>query len=94
MRENLRKDVLRRLARIEGQIRGLAGMAAEDRYCIDIVTQSQAARAALARVEALILQDHVETCVQHALDSDDPADRRRKVDELMDVLAPGKRQGP
>ncbi len=90
MRQALREDVKKRLARIEGQVRGLAGMVEADRYCIDVVLQVQAARAALARVESLILADHVDTCVQHALDSDDSDERRAKVDELMSVLAPGK----
>ena len=90
MRQDLREDVAKRLARIEGQVRGLAGMVEADRYCIDIVLQIQAARAALAKVESLILADHVDTCVQHALEGADATERRAKVDELMKVLAPGK----
>lgn len=77
---------LKRLSRIEGQVRGLARMVAEDRYCIDIVTQIAAVRAALRRVEEELLRDHVAHCVEHAIASGDKADQRRKVAELMDVM--------
>ena len=77
---------LKRLSRIEGQIRGLAGMVEADRYCIDVVTQVAAARAALKRVEELVLKDHVGHCIEHAIASGDQKEQRRKVAELMDVL--------
>ena len=77
---------LKRLSRIEGQVRGLARMVEYDRYCIDIVTQIGAVRAALRRVEEEILREHVAHCVQHAISSGDKADQRRKVAELMDVM--------
>lgn len=78
---------LKRLSRLEGQIRGIAGMVEADRYCIDIVTQIAAARAALRKVEEEILREHVAHCVEHAISSGDKADQRRKVAELMDVMA-------
>jgi DNA-binding FrmR family transcriptional regulator len=78
---------LKRLNRIEGQVRGLAKMVDEGRYCIDVVTQISAVRAALRRVEEEVLRDHVAHCVEHAIASGDTADQRRKVAELMDVLA-------
>ena len=77
---------LKRLSRIEGQIRGLSGMVEDDRYCIDVVTQVAAARAALKRVEELVLKDHVAHCVEHAIASGDRSEQRRKVAELMEVL--------
>ncbi len=86
MREAVKASTLRRLGRIEGQVRGLARMVASDRYCIDIVTQIAAVRAALRRVEQEILRDHVAHCVEHAIASGDQADQRRKVAELMDVF--------
>ena len=79
-------ETLKRLGRIEGQVRGLARMVEDDRYCIDIVTQIGAVRAALRRVEEEILRDHVAHCVNHAISSGDKADQRRKVKELMDVM--------
>ena len=77
---------LKRLKRIEGQVRGLARMVDNDRYCIDIVTQIGAVRAALRRAEEGILRDHVAHCVDHAIKSSNKADQRRKVAELMDVM--------
>ena len=77
----------KRLNRIEGQVRGLARMVEDERYCIDIVTQIGAVRAALRGVEEEILRDHVAHCVDHAIKSGNKADQRRKVAELMDVMA-------
>lgn len=77
---------LKRLKRIEGQVRGLFRMVEEDRYCIDIVTQVAAVRAALRRVEEEVLRDHVAHCVEHAISSGDKADQRRKIAELMEVI--------
>jgi len=87
MRSDSKTSVGKRLGRIEGQVRGLSKMVEEDRYCIDIVTQISAVRAALRRVEEEILRDHVAHCVEHAIASGDQADQRRKVSELIDVLS-------
>jgi DNA-binding FrmR family transcriptional regulator len=91
MQHATKSACLKRLSRIEGQIRGLAGMVEADRYCIDVVTQIAAARAALRRVEEMVLKDHVAHCVEHAIASGDQKEQRRKVAELMDVL--GRVQG-
>ena len=87
MRASAKTSVMKRLKRIEGQVRGLARMVEDDRYCIDIVTQIAAVRAALRRVEEEILRDHVAHCVEHAISSGDKADQRRKIAELMDVVS-------
>jgi DNA-binding FrmR family transcriptional regulator len=86
MRKDIKASCQKRLNRIEGQVRGLAKMVDEDRYCIDIVTQISAVRAALRRVEEEILKDHVAHCVEHAINSGDKADQRRKIAELMEVV--------
>jgi DNA-binding FrmR family transcriptional regulator len=86
MRAEIKTSCLKRLRRIEGQIRGLAAMVEGDRYCIDVVTQITAAKAALRRVEEEILRDHVAHCVEHAILSGDKTDQRRKIAELMDVI--------
>ena len=91
MRTEIKTSCLKRLKRIEGQIRGLAGMVEDDRYCIDVVTQISAAKAALRRVEEEILRDHVAHCVEHAIRSGDKADQRRKIAELMDVVGRAER---
>lgn len=86
MQSDMKTSCLKRLKRVEGQVRGLSRMVEDDRYCIDVVTQISAARAALRRVEEEILRDHVGHCVQHAIDSGDKNESREKVDELMSVL--------
>ncbi len=87
MNEATKSSCIKRLSRIEGQVRGLSRMVEEDRYCIDVVTQISAVRAALRRVEHEVLRDHVAHCVKHAMQSDDLADQDAKLKELMDVLA-------
>jgi DNA-binding FrmR family transcriptional regulator len=76
----------KRLNRIEGQVRGIARMIDEERYCIDVVTQISAVRAALKRVEEVILEDHVGHCVENAIQSGDKDEQRKKVSELVGVL--------
>ena len=75
-----------RLNRIEGQVRGISRMVEEDRYCIDILTQISAVRAALRRVEEEVLQEHIAHCVEHAIASGNAADQREKITELMELL--------
>ncbi|MEA2938650.1 MAG: CsoR family transcriptional regulator, copper-sensing transcriptional repressor [Alphaproteobacteria bacterium] len=86
MRKQAKTSCLRRLNRIEGQVRGLGRMVEQDRYCIDIVTQISAVRAALRRAEEEILEDHVAHCVEHAIASGNKREQRRKVSELIEVL--------
>jgi DNA-binding FrmR family transcriptional regulator len=86
MRNEAKATTLKRLGRIEGQVRGLARMVEDDRYCIDIVTQISAVRAALRKVEEEVLRDHVAHCVESAIASGNKGEQRRKITELMDVL--------
>jgi len=78
--------LLNRLNRIEGQVRGISRMVADGRYCIDILTQLQAVRAALGKVETAILQDHLGKCIEGAITSGDAVDQRAKVNELIQLL--------
>jgi DNA-binding FrmR family transcriptional regulator len=86
MQRDAKSSCLKRLGRIEGQVRGLARMVEDDRYCIDVVTQISAVRAALRRLEEEVLRDHVAHCVEHAIAAGSKADQRQKVAELMDVI--------
>ncbi|MDR3533097.1 MAG: metal-sensitive transcriptional regulator [Rhodopila sp.] len=86
MHDVTRKAVTARLKRIDGQVGGLLRMVEEDRYCVDVLTQVQAVRAALHKVEEQILRDHVFHCVAHAFTSGDPIDQRQKVEELVDTV--------
>jgi DNA-binding FrmR family transcriptional regulator len=86
MRKDIKAACLRRLNRIEGQVRGLTRMLEEDRYCIDIITQISAVRAALRRAEEEILRDHVGHCIEEAIVTGNRAEQRRKIAELMEVV--------
>lgn len=86
MDETLKKSQLARLSRIEGQVRGVARMIEEDRYCIDVLTQIRAVRAALDKVEQETLSDHLRHCVAHAFHAGSARDRQTKIDELLEVL--------
>lgn len=82
---------LNRLHRIEGQVRGIAKMVEEDRYCMDILHQMQAVKSALAKVESQILKDHAACCVSEAIATGDPEEQREKFDELVDLFEKMKR---
>ena len=81
------KDALiRRLHRIEGQVRGIERMVEEDRYCVDVLTQISAVTTALESVAFVILDDHVNHCVAGALASGDPVAAGEKSRELLDAV--------
>jgi DNA-binding FrmR family transcriptional regulator len=83
MNETTRASVVARLKRVEGQVGGLLRMVDEDRYCVDLLTQINAVRAALHKVEEQILRDHVSHCVADAFASGDVVDQRHKIEELV-----------
>ncbi|HEX5378960.1 MAG TPA: metal-sensitive transcriptional regulator [Phenylobacterium sp.] len=85
VRDNKPKLVAR-LNRIEGQVRGIARMVDEDRYCIDVLTQLQAVRAAVSRVETEMLRDHLGHCIESAIVAGDVAEQRKKAAELVELL--------
>ena len=84
-------DILNRLKRIEGQVRGVTQMVEDDRYCIDILHQVQAVKATLAKAENEILKDHAACCVAEAIASGDVAEQRVKFSELIDLFEKVKR---
>jgi CsoR family transcriptional regulator, copper-sensing transcriptional repressor len=81
-----RAAIRRRLKRIEGQVRGLARMLDEDRYCIDILQQIQATAAALKKTETELLRVHAAQCVDDALREGTIAEKREKIVELVDLF--------
>jgi DNA-binding FrmR family transcriptional regulator len=86
MDERHKKSQRARLSRIEGQVRGLARMVDDDRYCIEIINQVRAVRAALDKVEQEILHDHLQHCVADAFHGGSERERQTKIDELIEVL--------
>ena len=83
-------QLLKRLRRVEGQVRGIEGMVEDDRYCIDVLTQIAAAQAALDKVALGLLDDHAHHCV---LGAEETADRNAKTDELMAAVGRLMRRG-
>ena len=86
MRQDNKPKLLNRLSRIEGQVRGVARMIEEDRYCIDVMTQLRAVRAALTRVETEMLRGHLSHCIEDAIVSGDAKAQRKKASELIELL--------
>ena len=78
--------IAKRLARLEGQVRGVARMVEEDRYCVDVLNQTAAIRSALKAVERLVIEDHARHCVEDAVACGDPEDQRVKFLELIELL--------
>ena len=79
--------LLSRLARIEGQVRGVIRMVEEERYCIDVLNQLEAIKAALTRVETEVLKGHAAHCVAHAIKSGNARDQKEKFDELVELFS-------
>ena len=86
MERSVSEKVLKNLNRVEGQVRGIARMVEEDRYCIDVVTQIEAARAALARIESDLLRQHLGHCVHRAMNSKNASEQAKDIEELVGVF--------
>lgn len=86
-----RRRKVNRFTRIAGQVTGIARMVEADRYCVDILHQIQAVKAALARAEGEVLRDHAAGCVAEAIASGDAEAGRRKLDELVDLFDRSRR---
>ena len=86
MERDNKAALVNRLSRIEGQVRGISRMVDEGRYCIDVLTQLQAVRAALAKVETTMLRDHLGHCIEGAITSGDADDQRAKAAELIQLM--------
>lgn len=84
-REHTRSKI-NRLNRIAGQVRGIGQMIEDGRYCIDVLTQIQAVKAALVKVESEVLKDHAATCVAEAIVSGERAEQTAKFNELIDLM--------
>ncbi len=86
MNDEHRDTVLKRLRSIAGHVNGIERMVSEDAYCIDVIKQVQAVQAALNKVNDLILENHLNTCVIEAVRGDNKKDRERVLDEIVEVF--------
>lgn len=87
LNEKEKKDIQARLKRIEGQVRGIGNMIHEERYCIDILTQFRAIAAAIGKVEDIIMNSHLHTCVVESMQKGNDTDKEAKINEIMTILA-------
>ena len=85
--EETKTEAVARLRRIEGQVKGIQRMVAEEQYCVDILSQLSAVQGALEQVQKLLLGRHVESCVADAFRSGRPRERQKKIDELLAVFS-------
>ena len=92
MNVEMKKKIDPRLARIEGQVKGIRNMVQQDRYCVDILLQLSAVVSALKKVEDLVMENHLHTCVSDAIIQGDQEKRDAKLKEVMDVMASFRRQ--
>jgi len=79
-------SIVNRLKSIEGHVRGIQRMLEEGAYCMDIINQNLAVQRALEKVNSLILERHLQTCVTTAIRGDNPAERERVIDEILSVF--------
>lgn len=86
MAEEYKQGLINRLKSIEGHVRGVQRMVHEDAYCIDVINQNLAVQRALEKVNSLILERHLQTCVTTAIQGDEPAERERVIAEIMNVF--------
>jgi len=86
MAEEHKQGILNRLKSIEGHVRGVQRMVDGDAYCIDIINQILAVQRALEKVNSLILERHLQTCVTTAIRGEDPAERERVIDEILSIF--------
>lgn len=87
MDETTRANVTRRLASAAGHLKGIERMVAEDEYCIDVIQQIQAVQSALNKINTLILDNHLHTCVTAAIRGENPDEREQVLKEVTNVFA-------
>ena len=80
------ETILKRLSRLNGQVQGVTRMVQEDRYCVDVLTQTAAIRSALRAVERLIIEDHARTCMEQAIVTGDQDRQRAMFQEIVGLL--------
>jgi DNA-binding FrmR family transcriptional regulator len=91
MDDSTKAATVRRLQSVQGHVRGIQRMVEEDKYCIDVIKQVEAVQAALSKINQLILENHLRTCVTTAIRGDDPSAREAVIGEILDVFAVGNK---
>ncbi len=82
-----KEDLIKRLNRIEGQVRGIVKMLNDDRYCIDILTQTKAIKSAVDKVDNIIVKQHLNRCVVNAVESGNSEEKDKKITEIINLFS-------
>ncbi|MFC2030580.1 metal-sensitive transcriptional regulator [Chloroflexota bacterium] len=90
MSQDYTLGIINRLKSIEGHVRGVQRMVDDGAYCMDIINQNLAVQRALEKVNSLLLERHLQTCVTTAIRGDDPAERERVITEILSVFETAK----
>ena len=86
MDDQTKAGIIRRLQSAEGHVRGIQRMVDEDKYCIEVIKQVEAVQAALGKINEIILDQHLRTCVTTAIRGDEPARREAVISEILEVF--------
>ncbi|KXZ39439.1 DNA-binding transcriptional regulator, FrmR family [Alkalithermobacter thermoalcaliphilus JW-YL-7 = DSM 7308] len=84
--KNDKEAIIRRLRKIEGQVKGIQNMVNNDKYCVDILIQIAAVRSALDKVGGIILENHIKGCVRNTIKTDDESKNEKIIDELISTI--------
>lgn len=86
MKKFSKKQILNRLSYLSGHLEAIKRMVEEERYCIDIILQGEAVIAAIKKVDEMILENHLNTCVTEAIKGQDEKERKKKIKELLEIF--------
>jgi len=86
MKKTLKKKILNRMSYLTGHLEGVKKMIENDKYCVDIILQNEAVISALKKVNEMILENHLNTCVTEAIKNKDEKERKKKIKELLDLF--------
>jgi DNA-binding FrmR family transcriptional regulator len=86
MRKSIKKKILNRMSYLIGHLEGVKRMIENDKYCVDIILQNEAVISALKKVNEMILENHLNTCVTEAIKNKNEKERKKKIKELLDLF--------
>ncbi len=86
MRKSTKKQILNRVSYLSGHLEGIKKMIKDDKYCIDVIKQNEAVMAAIKKVNRIILENHLNTCVTEAIKGKDKKERKKKIKELLEIF--------
>lgn len=92
MKKNTKKQILHRMNYLSGHFEGIKKMLQDDKYCIDIIKQNEAVIAAIKKVNQIILENHLNTCVTEAIKGKNKKERKKKIKELLEIFKNSKRK--